>query len=131
MPSTRAPRNEPVEPVPPARVLITDDGLWRIDLFETGRTEMTARGEIRPYYRAVFVRIADGVASVDCGKFGFDAWVMGHGDRTIQLKRSSNASTWIAVDLAASNFAHENFREPISESFPLSELAKELKIGER
>ncbi len=131
MTSLRPPNDEQSRPTPPARVLTTDDGLWRIDLFETGRMDVTGRGEIRPYYRAVFVRVADGVKLVDCGKFGFDAWVMGHGDRTIQLKRSPGASMWIEVDLAASNFAHENFREPISENFPLSELAKELKGGER
>lgn len=131
MPSTRPTRDELGGLGLPVRVLTTDDGLWRINLFETGRTDMTARGEVRPYYRAVFVRIADGVVLADCGKFGFDAWVMGQGDRTIRLQRSPAASTWIEVDLAASNFAHENFREPISEDYPLSELAKELKSGER
>ena len=97
MPSTRPPRNEPVEPVPPARVLNTGDGLWRIDLFETGRSDVTGRGEIRPYYRAVFVRAADGVTLVaDLDKVR---------DVTVHARRDAihvqaNASGTVRLDIA-------------------------------
>ena len=113
----------------PARVLASDDGAWRVELFETGRTETAARGDVRPYYRAVFVRASEGTVIADCGKMGYDAWVMGDRDRLIQLSKGRDQDTWIAVDLAASDFAWENFREPISESYPLSDLAKHLKGG--
>jgi hypothetical protein len=109
-------------PVGLRREMRSKDGVWRFDLEENGRFEITAGGRERPYYNVRVVRLPEGKVVADTRLNGYEGWVIGD---EIQLSRPGSREPWIAVDTVYGEFWSENVRGPLSEVQDVANLARE------
>jgi hypothetical protein len=106
--------------------VMSPDGRWRAVLYPTGRTQVDARGRVRPHYYAVIVRCADGAVVADTRRSGEEAWLLDADGLTMELARPAETQTHVYVDLREGVCYLENFREPLSETRGLERLGEFL-----
>ena len=120
MPSLHVVASAPA--APQRRSITSPDGRFRVDLFPTGRSEKNARGEVKPYYHALFTDIQRGKIIADTRESKEEAWLSEPEGMTMELSTSGETREWVAVDLRRGECWLENFREPTSNTEPLEKL---------
>ena len=108
------------------RSIVSADGRFRVDLFPSGRVGPNARGEMKPYFHALFTDIEHGKIIADTRESREEAWLTAPDGTRMQLSTPGDSQEWVAVDLHRGDCWRENFREPTSETEPLQKLRKLL-----
>ncbi len=108
------------------RTIFSPDGAWKVDLYASGRSELWARGVMRPMYFMRLTRVVDRVVIADSRRTNHLVSLPTDDGLSMRLSASASDPEWFIIDLEACEFWSENYREPTSVVRPIQELGDAL-----